>query len=178
LTSWGARLLATGALSACSGCAALAGSAEHGQALPAHGEASHAGVAMPDPRRTPGAIFPGASRAEICRPGYARSVRHVSLATKRSTYARDHVAYRGGADVVDHLIPLSLGGSNDPENLWIQPTTTAGNAHDKDGLEYALWKATCQQRRELHAAQEAIASDWYGTWTAMGRPRAPHIPGD
>ena len=71
LTSWAARLLAAGALSAFSGCAALAGSAERGQVLLGHGEASHAGVAMPDPRRTPGAIFPGASRASGLGDGIA-----------------------------------------------------------------------------------------------------------
>ncbi len=101
-TAW-ARLLLVIAVSVCSGCATLAGTAGHGQVLPAHGEAYHAGVAMPNPQRAPGAIFPGASRSEVCRPGYARSVRHVTLATKRSIYARDHVAYRRGADVVDHL---------------------------------------------------------------------------
>src|SRR4051812_9616011 len=37
---------------------------------------------LPDPRCTPGARFARVTRAQVCRPGYAKAVRNVSSATK------------------------------------------------------------------------------------------------
>ena len=59
-------------------------------------------------------------------PGYAKKVRAVPAWLKRQAYAEYGITeYRTGDYEVDHLIPLSLGGSNSIRNLWPQSTKTS-----------------------------------------------------
>lgn len=61
---------------------------------------------------------------------------------------------------LDHLIPLSLGGSNDPKNLFPQKYEGYWNAHDKDRLETEFHKRVCHGRMDLIDAQTDMARDW------------------
>ena len=68
---------------------------------------------------------------------------------------------------IDHLIPLCLGGSNDPSNLWPQPRRTIEpkwNAEAKDRLEHLICDMVCAEQLEIAAAQEAIATDWIAAY--------------
>ncbi len=130
--------------------------------------------AAPDPRLTPGAIFPNASTALVCRRGYARGVRDRLnsaqwIALKRQVYARYGIAsHAPGAYEVDHREPLALGGTNSIPNLWPQPIE---QAREKDGLEAWAHDRVCAGRLSLRAAQVQLL-DWYPAWLAAGRPRA------
>ena len=62
---------------------------------------------------------------------------------------------------IDHLIPLCLGGSDDPLNLWPQPRRSIEriwNAEAKDRLE------VCEGQVDIATAQEAFASDWIAAY--------------
>lgn len=59
--------------------------------------------------------------------------RHVPVAARRWVRLG-----RPGCAEIDHLIPLSLGGSNALANLWCQ---TAAAARRKDALENRLYRA-------------------------------------
>lgn len=59
--------------------------------------------------------------------------------------------------VVDHLIPIELGGNNTPANLWPQPRE---EAKGKDVFEDALHFAVCNNELTLSDAQERIRRDW------------------
>jgi len=94
---------------------------------------------LPDPKLTPGDTFEVTAQ-DVCVPGYAKKVRAVPAWLKRQAYAEYGITqYKTGDYEVDHLIPLSLGGSNSIRNLWPQSTKTAPwNSYVKDALETKL----------------------------------------
>jgi hypothetical protein len=80
---------------------------------------------IPDPKLTPGDTF-DVTTQDLCVPGYAKKVRAVPAWLKRQAYAEYGITqYKTGDYEVDHLIPLSLGGSNSIRNLWPQSTKTS-----------------------------------------------------
>ena len=124
-------------------------------------------AAAPDHARTPGAIAT-TDTAVVCKEGYAHGARHVPYRVRDSVYAaygipRGHRSSDGGyvgprrGYVIDHLVPLELGGANDARNLWPQPRT---EARRKDRVEDALHDAVCAGRMRLVDAQARIERDW------------------
>ena len=119
----------------------------------------------PDPNLTPGAVLP-VTAADVCRPGYAKSVRHVDGKTKALVYREYGIEHhRSWAYEIDHLISLGLGGSNDIHNLWPESLDThPWNGRAKDRLEDRLHKLVCKGALSLDEAQAAIASDWIAAY--------------
>jgi len=83
---------------------------------------------------------------------------------------------------IDHLIPLCLGGSDDPSNLWPQPKRrieATWNAEAKDRLEGKICKMVCAgQINEISTAQEDFASDWITAYQKYYKGRSiPPPPG-
>ena len=124
--------------------------------------------ALPDPTCTPGVIAARVNQANIkqtiCVPGYTTGVRPSASATDRVKQL-NYVAYaqtQNPLDENDHLVPLELGGANDPRNLWNQPPapgqTSRTNA--KDQVENTLHSLVCTGRLKLADAQRLIAIDW------------------
>jgi len=73
----------------------------------------------------------------------------------------------GTAYEIDHLIPLSIGGSDDDANLWPEPRRMIEpewSAERKDELEMRLHALVCAGRIEIVDAQEVIAEDWTEAW--------------
>jgi hypothetical protein len=116
---------------------------------------------LPDPKLTPGDTF-DVTAQDVCVPGYAKKVRAVPAWLKRQAYTEYGITeYKTGDYEVDHLIPLSLGGSNSIRNLWPQSTKTSPwNSYVKDALERKLHKLVCASQLDLETAQREIASNW------------------
>jgi hypothetical protein len=139
-----------------------------GRMSSANGCRTRAG-ALPNPSCTPGAILADATLGDICRAGYAHSER-PPLSYTEPIKRRDMVAYGYGGQrlshyILDHLVPLELGGSGySRANLWIQ---TLAQAHRKDTVENYLANAACEHHIELRAAQRAIARNWLEIWQRM-----------
>ena len=132
---------------------------------PAAGAATFGGydvpaVDLPTASLTPGAVFPNATAAQVCVPGYSASVRDVSDSDKALVYARYHVRWVSGQHEVDHLISLELGGSNDIANLWPEPYAGRWNARVKDTLENRLHDLVCNGSMPLRTAQLLISRAW------------------
>lgn len=122
---------------------------------------------LPDPTLTPGLADPALTKEVLCAPGFTtRRVRNVPSAEKRKVYARYGMTPHKGTCAskegceVDHLIPLTIGGSNDVTNLWPQPYRGKWSAHVKDRLENKLRGWVCHGDLDLGEAQRAIATDW------------------
>jgi hypothetical protein len=116
---------------------------------------------LPDSKLTPGDTF-DVTAQDVRVPGYAKKVRAVPAWLKRQAYAEYGITqYKTGDYEVDHLIPLSLGGSNSIRNIWPQSTKTSPwNSFVKDALERKLHKLVCAGQLDLKTAQRGIASDW------------------
>jgi hypothetical protein len=117
--------------------------------------ASPALASSPNPAVTPGATDPLVTQANvattICRRGYAKTVRKVTTQEKHTVYLE--YAISGSARhgyVIDHLVPLEVGGANVITNLWPQPKA---EAKVKDKLEGQMHTAVCNGSVTLAAAQ-------------------------
>ncbi|MDB5243777.1 MAG: endonuclease [Spirosoma sp.] len=114
---------------------------------------------MPNPVLTPGGWkSPATPLPILCKPGYTRTARHVSQTAKERIYRLYHVDPAGAAKRgyrIDHLVPLSLDGSNEDRNLWPETGSTK-----KDALEDKLHRLVCTGAVSLQAAQWAISKDW------------------
>jgi hypothetical protein len=95
---------------------------------------------------------------------------------RMNTVRRDEILRRYGLRPgthpdyqIDHLIPLCLGGSDDPSNLWPQPKRSIEdkwNADAKDRLERLMCRMVCDGQIDIAAAQEAFATDWIAAYHA------------
>ncbi len=147
-------------------------------ALPASASASR--IAAPDASlpAIPGATDPRVSQGNvdttICVPGYARSIRPPYSFTgplKRRLMQAGYPGERYSGYELDHLVPLSLGGSPaDERNLWLEPWTGPMNAGDKDALEYVLWRLVCSHGIPLRTAQHEIAGNWVAAYQRYATP--------
>jgi hypothetical protein len=117
---------------------------------------------LPDSDCTPGAVFASATPAVICVSGYTKTVRNVSVATKRLVYQEYGLSYPqpSGAYEADHLIPLELGGNNEIANLFPEAAEPTPGFHEKDLVENYLHNKVCDGNITLAFAQQQIATNW------------------
>ncbi|MBI3305777.1 HNH endonuclease [Candidatus Nomurabacteria bacterium] len=125
---------------------------------------------LPDKDCTPGAIFENATRKEICVKGYSKTVRNVSVSLKKKIFDQYGIDYPVpfGSYEIDHLIPLSLGGSNEIANLWPKSAEYPG-FYEKNITGNYLLEQVCAGNIALSIAQERIAKDWFSIYTALGK---------
>ena len=119
-------------------------------------------TATADPTLTPGATDPTVTQANIhqtiCTRGYTSTVRNVSTKTKSVVYAEYHISQSDKRRyVIDHLVPLEVGGSNDIRNLWPEPKT---DAEQKDQTENLLHARVCSGTIDLATAQQLFETYW------------------
>jgi hypothetical protein len=136
---------------------------------------------LPDPFCTPGAVDlrvrQGNIDSTICTRGYTVTVRPPVSVTE--PIKRERMAAYGltgqplAADELDHLIPLELGGASDVANLWPEPWSGDGNAHQKDAVENFLNREVCRRTISLALAQQHIATDWLAVYRREGLQPAP-----
>ena len=150
------------------------------QAAPGSADATggpvvEADATLPDSARTPGAINPDVTQADIrqtiCVSGWTTTVRPSSSVTDALKVEQLQSGYTYNGDMStadyeeDHLISLELGGSpTSPLNLWPEPYGGAGGARVKDQVENKLHSLVCSNALTLASAQSAIATDWWAAY--------------
>lgn len=123
---------------------------------------------LPDTACTPGAVL-NVSAEQVCDAGYNPAA-GPSQATVDAVYAAYGVPSSSTDSYpIDHLVPLSLGGSNDSANLWPQPLEPRPGFTEKDAAERSLREAVCSGRMTLVDAQRRIAADWVAVYNEMQR---------
>jgi hypothetical protein len=121
---------------------------------------------LPDKNLTGGSVRTG-DRDAAC--GHARENRGRMNAARRDEILRRYGLPSGTHPdyEIDHLIPLCLGGSDDPSNLWPQPRRSieeTWNAEAKDRLERLMCNMVCDGQIDIATAQEAFATDWIAAY--------------
>ncbi len=124
---------------------------------------------LPDPDCTPGALT-GATKDQICTPGYSKTVRNVTIQTKDEVYREYGIAtHTTGEYEIDHYISLELGGSNDISNLWPESADPRPGFHEKDQVENYLHDQVCQGQISLDQAQQLISHNWLDVYNSISK---------
>ncbi len=123
----------------------------------------YTGESLPDPRFTPGDTL-DVSKSDICAPGYTKTIRDVPAAVKKRIYLMYGRSRESGVCCeLDHLIPLELGGSNRPTNLWPQRFDLEWNARAKDRIEAGdreqLDRRLSEIRRDRRPPPHSVGSE-------------------
>lgn len=127
---------------------------------------------VPDATKTPGAVNPAVTQANInqtiCVPGWTKTIRPpVGYTNKLKLRQITQNGLPGSLKDYEevHLIPLELGGATREEaNPWPEPWDGEYGARKKDRLENKLHKLVCNGSMSLKDAQEAIVEDWVASY--------------
>lgn len=147
-------------------------------AVAVHHDQARPSGSLPNHQLTPGRWETSLTAEYLCNHSTDER-RNVTAATKRKVFAEYRITYPAPAQrdqyEVDHLVPLTLGGTNDVANLWPEQ---APGFHDKDRLELKLHELVCAKTHplDLRTAQTAIATDWrkaYETYVGSTKSLAP-----
>jgi hypothetical protein len=104
-----------------------------------------------NPLLTPGELMTD-DRDAICQTDYTKKVRHVSQKTKLTVCKRYGLKSCKGY-VIDHYIPLAIGGSNSLKNLWPEEIAEAKR---KDVCENKARQLLCRSNFSV-----ALVRDWF-----------------
>ena len=119
---------------------------------------------LPNKKLTPGAVNAAVTAAQVCTAGFVAKA--VAVSDDRAA----EVFVKYGVDNVssyqlDHLVPISLGGSNAQANLWPQLKSQSVR---KDTLENRLHNMVCQHKLALASAQRIVRTNWQTALTKYG----------
>jgi hypothetical protein len=122
-------------------------------------------TAEPNRSLTPGAVR-NVSLAEVCAMPNEEVEVDVPAAVRSAVFREYGIAAAHPAEYeIDYLIAPGLGGSEDIQNLWPEPYTTAAwNARVKDSLEEYLHESVCAGKLDLQTAQSDISHDWIAAY--------------
>lgn len=106
---------------------------------------------------------------------YSQSHRDVTDAVKKKVYKEYGISYpqQSGLYEVDHFYPLCAGGSNDINNLWLEPANVMFNGinvgfHTKDKLESYICDQIKKGKIDPKVAYSEITQNWYNYYISLG----------
>jgi hypothetical protein len=113
------------------------------------------------------------SKEQICAPDYLASIKPTRDSVKEEAFSRYGIRDgKSSTEVLDHLIPIELGGTDSVENLWPEPAKGDWNATQKDALEHKLLALVCDGTLTVKQAQGAIKKNWTLAYTQYVAPAA------
>ena len=119
---------------------------------------------LPNNYKTPGAVTK-AKMDQVCKADYASAAKPIAGWQKNEALERYGVRADGFTGELDHLVPVSLGGSNDPDNLWPFHASGSFNLAAKQALAAKLHELVCAGKISLKDAQDAFRKDWTKAYT-------------
>ncbi|HXJ92857.1 MAG TPA: hypothetical protein VMT20_08240 [Terriglobia bacterium] len=155
------------------GLAALMGSRYHRRQQRYSVAALTAGV-FPDRALTPGVVR-SVEQKDVCSADDNDPAWLIPASVQQDVLREYGITGSRARDYqLDYLIPPSLGGTSDLQNVWPEPYSNSGwNGHVKDELENRLRQLVCEGRVSLSQAQRDISGDWtqaYNKYFHISRP--------
>jgi hypothetical protein len=123
------------------------------------GVPSYAAAQLPSSFQTPGNKSK-ANEAQVCAADFEASVKPMAKWQHDQALERYGKRPEDFTGDLDHLIPIGLGGTNDPENLWPLPPNKDMGPAEKKALDLKLHQMVCDKTMKLKDAQDAIRKDW------------------
>ena len=123
----------------------------------------------PSSYKTPGATA-RVKMEQLCAPDFAASLKPASDWQRSQALERYGLRPEGFSGELDHLVPLSLGGSNDPDNLWPFRASGTFTLEAKQALASKLQGLVCARKLSLKDAQDAFRKDWTLSYQVHMKP--------
>ncbi len=118
-----------------------------------------ASAQLPDGSKTPGDT--GRVKMEqVCAPGFVASTTPVPTWARAEALEGYGIRPETFSSPLDHLVPVSLGGTNSPANLYPFHPSGAFTLEAKDALAAKLLDMVCSGEVSLKDAQKAFRKDW------------------
>lgn len=118
-----------------------------------------AAAQLPDGFHTPGAADK-VDVKKLCVAQYESSVKPASNWQKTEALTRYGLRPESFDGVLEHLVPVSLGGTNDPDNLYPFHPQGEFTIEAKQQLASKLRDLVCGGKLTLKQAQEVFKKDW------------------
>ena len=113
---------------------------------------------------------------QLCAAQFDSSIKPVSNRQKAEALERYGIRPEGFSGTLEHLVPVSLGGSNDPDNLFPFHAQGEYTLQAKEQLAAKLHDLVCDGKLSLRQAQDAFKKDWtksykqyFGAMNAPGK---------
>ncbi len=116
-------------------------------------------------------VLAGRAFGASCEQKVPRHERHVTTAAKKEVFRRAGVPYDRAHRplyVVDHILPLELGGINQVSNLQLQ---NKEQGHCKDLVENFLARCVCRSSTPLPLAQALVRDSWKSVLVGAACPK-------
>ncbi len=111
---------------------------------------------------------------QLCAATFESSAKPVADWQKNSALERYGVRPENFSGELEHLVPVSLGGTNDPDNLYPFHAQGEYTAEAKQRLAQKLHELVCDGKLSLKQAQDVFKKDWTkGYKQYLGAMNAP-----
>ena len=97
---------------------------------------------------------------QLCAETFETSVKPMADWQKNTTLERYGVRPESFSGDLEHLVPVSLGGTNDPENLYPFHAQGEYTLEAKQRLAAKIHELVCDGKMSLKQAQDIFKKDW------------------
>jgi len=118
-----------------------------------------AAAQLPNSFKTPGAADKVDTK-KLCAANFDSTVKPMADWQKNDALTRYGVRPESFDGVLEHVVPVSLGGTNDPDNLYPFHPQGEFTADAKAQLATKLHDMVCDGKITLKQAQEVFKKDW------------------
>lgn len=119
----------------------------------------YAAAQLPSRDHTPGAAVK-VDMKKLCSPTFVPDAKQITNWQRDEALSRYGIRPDRFDGVLEHLVPVSLGGTNDPDNLYPFHAQGTLTLEAKSELADRVRELVCEGSLSLKAAQNLFKKDW------------------